>query len=32
VIHSAKHGQSPQNPAALTRIPDGPMIDALNAA
>ena len=32
VILSAKHGQSPQTPAALTRIPDGPIIDALNAA
>jgi hypothetical protein len=32
VILSAKHGQSPQEPAALTRIPDGPIIDALNAA
>lgn len=32
VILSAKHGQSPQTPTALTRIPDGPIIDALNAA
>jgi hypothetical protein len=32
IIVSAKHGQSPQNPAALTRIPDGPIIDAINAA
>ena len=32
VILSAKHGQSPKNPAALTRIPDGPLIDGLNAA
>jgi hypothetical protein len=32
IILSAKHGQSPQNPATLTRIPDGPIIDALNAA
>jgi Type I phosphodiesterase / nucleotide pyrophosphatase len=32
IILSAKHGQSPQNPLALTRIPDGPIIDALNAA
>jgi hypothetical protein len=32
VILSAKHGQSPQDPNALTRIPDGPIIDALNAA
>jgi hypothetical protein len=32
IILSAKHGQSPQNPALLTRIPDGPILDALNAA
>ncbi len=32
IILSAKHGQSPQEPAALTRIPDGPIIDALNGA
>lgn len=32
VILSAKHGQSPMNPAALTRIPDGPTLDGLNAA
>jgi type I phosphodiesterase/nucleotide pyrophosphatase len=32
VILSAKHGQSPTQPTALTRIPDGPIIDALNAA
>jgi hypothetical protein len=32
IILSAKHGQSPQNPLALTRIPDGPIIDALNTA
>ncbi len=32
VILSAKHGQSPQDGAALTRIPDGPILDALNAA
>jgi hypothetical protein len=31
IILSAKHGQSPQNPAALTRINDGPIIEALNA-
>jgi len=31
-VLSAKHGQSPQTPSALTRIPDGPIIDALNAA
>jgi hypothetical protein len=32
VILSAKHGQSPDTPSALTRIPDGPIIDALDAA
>ena len=32
IILSAKHGQSPQDPAALTRIDDGKIIDALNAA
>jgi hypothetical protein len=32
VILSAKHGQSPDDPALLTRIPDGPILDALNAA
>ena len=32
IIISAKHGQSPTDPARLTRIPDGPIIDALNAA
>ena len=32
VILSAKHGQSPDTPSALTRIPDGPIMDALNAA
>jgi hypothetical protein len=32
VILSAKHGQSPQDPAALTRIDDGKIIDALDAA
>ncbi|HET6173977.1 MAG TPA: alkaline phosphatase family protein [Gaiellales bacterium] len=32
IIVSAKHGQSPQEPEALTRIPDGPIVDALNAA
>ncbi len=31
IILSAKHGQSPDNPATLTRIPDGPIIDAVNA-
>jgi len=32
IILSAKHGQSPQTPSALTRIPDGPIIAALDAA
>jgi hypothetical protein len=32
IILSAKHGQSPQEPGALTRIPDGPIFDALNKA
>jgi hypothetical protein len=32
VILSAKHGQSPQQAASLTRIDDGAIIDALNAA
>ncbi len=32
IVLSAKHGQSPQTPSALTRIPDGPIIDALDAA
>lgn len=32
IILSAKHGQSPVEPAALTRIPDGPILDGLNAA
>src|SRR5205823_7607955 len=32
VILSAKHGQSPDTPSQLTRIDDGPIIDALNAA
>ena len=32
VILSAKHGQSPMDPAALTRVPDGALIDGLNAA
>ena len=31
VILSAKHGQSPTDPAALLRIPDGPILDGLNA-
>jgi hypothetical protein len=32
IILSAKHGQSPQTPSALTRIDDGAVIAALNAA
>jgi hypothetical protein len=32
VIVSAKHGQSPQDPSSLTRIKDGPIIEAINAA
>ncbi len=32
VILSAKHGQSPQDGASLTRIDDGAIVDALNAA
>jgi Type I phosphodiesterase / nucleotide pyrophosphatase len=32
IIISAKHGQSPMNPAALNRIDDGQIIAALNAA
>ena len=32
IILSAKHGQSPTQPAALTRISDGPIIDGLDAA
>ena len=32
VILSAKHGQSPDTPSALTRIPDGPIVAGLNAA
>jgi predicted AlkP superfamily pyrophosphatase or phosphodiesterase len=32
IIVSAKHGQSPTTPAQLTRIADGPIIDALNKA
>ncbi|MDB5064387.1 MAG: hypothetical protein JWM18_821 [Chloroflexi bacterium] len=31
IIISAKHGQSPQQPSALTRIPDGPIVSAINA-
>lgn len=32
IIVSAKHGQSPMNVAALNRIKDGMILDALNAA
>ncbi|MEU7057026.1 alkaline phosphatase family protein [Streptomyces sp. NPDC046197] len=32
VILSAKHGQSPTDPAALNRIDDGPLLDGLDAA
>jgi hypothetical protein len=32
IIITAKHGQSPQDPLQLKRIPDGPIIDAVNAA
>jgi hypothetical protein len=32
IVLSAKHGQGPDTPSALTRIPDGPIIDGLNAA
>jgi hypothetical protein len=32
IIVSAKHGQSPMNPAALNRIKDSTIINALNAA
>ena len=32
IILSAKHGQSPTNPAALKRVDDGPIIAGLNAA
>jgi Type I phosphodiesterase / nucleotide pyrophosphatase len=31
IIVSAKHGQSPQDPNQLTRIKDGPIIEAINA-
>ncbi len=32
IIISAKHGQSPTNPDDLARVPDGPIIAAVNAA
>ncbi len=31
IIITAKHGQSPQDPNQLTRIPDGPIVAAINA-
>ncbi|WP_141849153.1 alkaline phosphatase family protein [Lapillicoccus jejuensis] len=31
IVLSAKHGQSPTDPTALTRIDDGAIIDAINA-
>ena len=32
IIISAKHGQSPTDPATLARVPDSPIISAINAA
>jgi hypothetical protein len=32
IVLSAKHGQSPLDPNQLTRIKDGPIVDAINAA
>ena len=32
VIISAKHGQSPTDPGALARVPDSPIISAINAS
>ncbi|MET8246358.1 alkaline phosphatase family protein [Streptomyces sp. NPDC005202] len=32
IILSAKHGQSPTDPSALTRVDDGALLDGLNAA
>ncbi|HJQ48713.1 MAG TPA: alkaline phosphatase family protein [Amycolatopsis sp.] len=32
IVLSAKHGQSPVQPSALTRIDDGPLLDGLNSA
>ena len=32
IVLSAKHGQSPTDPEALTRIPDGPIIEGMDAA
>ena len=32
IILSAKHGQSPTDPGALLRVPDGPILDGLDEA
>jgi len=32
IIVTAKHGQSPQDPAELVTVQDGPIVDAINAA
>ena len=32
IIISAKHGQSPTNPNTLSRVPDSPIISAINSA
>jgi hypothetical protein len=32
IVLSAKHGQGPNTPSALTRIPDGPIIAGIDAA
>jgi hypothetical protein len=32
IIISAKHGQSPTDPTSLARVPDGPILSAINAA
>jgi hypothetical protein len=32
IIISAKHGQSPTDPSTLARVPDSPVISAINAA
>src|SRR5258708_16900743 len=32
IIVTAKHGQSPQDPNKLITVPDGPIINAINAA
>jgi len=32
IIVTAKHGQSPQDPAELITVRDGPIVDAINAA